>query len=173
MWRNLKLFLLLYPVHSQIWLNFIMDDRRFSYITNMRGKNPAQCWASFPCSREKVPWEHPWELVENTVDSIFCSIFRHSGAWRFGERERIKFGNFVSLLSLLSSVSRSVAARGKKKAKNASGKQTKTPFWCCNWAWDFLRIKRKTSKLILRLSMMLLFWLFRWEGIWRDLRSFG
>jgi hypothetical protein len=33
--------------------------------------------------------------------------------------------------------------------------------------------KRKTSKLILRLSMMLLFWLFRWEGIWRDLRSFG
>jgi hypothetical protein len=41
--KETETFLLLYPVHSQTWLNFIMDDRQFSYITNMREKNPAQC----------------------------------------------------------------------------------------------------------------------------------
>jgi len=40
--KNLKEYfkiLISYPVYSQIWLNFIMDDNQFSYITNMRIKN--------------------------------------------------------------------------------------------------------------------------------------
>jgi hypothetical protein len=29
-----------YPIYNQIWLNCIIDDRQFSYITNMKKENP-------------------------------------------------------------------------------------------------------------------------------------
>jgi len=45
MWRNFNVkefltALLSYPLYSQIWLKFIMDDYQFSHITNMKKKTP-------------------------------------------------------------------------------------------------------------------------------------
>jgi hypothetical protein len=36
MWKGLKSFLLSYLVYSQIWLNFLVDDHRFGYITKLK-----------------------------------------------------------------------------------------------------------------------------------------
>jgi hypothetical protein len=47
MWRMLKLFLLSYPVHSQIWLIFYRDDRQFIHITKMKKKRRKH-WFSVP-----------------------------------------------------------------------------------------------------------------------------
>ncbi len=45
----LKLFLLSYPVHSQIWLIFYRDDRQFIHIRKMKKKRRT-LGVSAPCS---------------------------------------------------------------------------------------------------------------------------
>ncbi len=35
MWKGLKSFLLSYLLYSQIWLNFLVDDHQFGYITKL------------------------------------------------------------------------------------------------------------------------------------------